>query len=168
VIKDHPLLDATSTGAGSTGWFVRNEWYRLVWYAVAPMNTVDNLTGSPPVPIGCVNNPPTTTNCLRFNGTRTTRALLVLLGRSLTNPAGRPNNNLRDYLEGVNCNKTFVFPSFVCNPGPNQAFEQRPMRTDKVEVQPPGSPFYAPFNDRIVLVDWIAPTPTFPISTLLP
>ena len=167
MLKDHPLLDSTSTGAGSTGWFVRNEWYRLVWYAAAPMNTVDNLSGG--VPVGCVNNPlPGTQNCLRFNGTRNIRALLLLAGRSVSNPAGRPNSNLRDYLDGVNCNKTFVFPSFVCNPGPNQAFEQRAMRMDKVEVSPPGSPFYAPFNDRLVLVDWIAPAPTFPIATLLP
>jgi hypothetical protein len=167
MLKDHPLLDSTSTGAGSTGWFVRNEWYRLVWYAAAPMNTVDNLSGG--VPVGCVNNPlPGTQNCLRFNGTRNIRALLLLAGRSMSNPAGRPNSNLRDYLDGVNCNKTFVFPSFVCNPGPNQAFEQRAMRMDKVEVSPPGSPFYAPFNDRVVLVDWIAPAPTFPIATLLP
>jgi hypothetical protein len=166
-LADHSLLDPNSTGAGSTGWFVRNEWYRLVWYAAAPMNTADNLNAGS-VPTGCVNNPPITQNCLRFNGTRTIRALLLLAGRSLSNPANRPNNNLRDYLEGVNCNKTFVFPSFVCNPGPNQAFEQRAMRMDKVEVSPPGSPFYAPFNDRLVLVDWIAPAPTFPIATLLP
>jgi len=171
MFADHPLLDPSSTGAGSTGWFVRNEWYRLVWYGVAPMNTVDNLTGSPPVPIGCVNNPPTTTNCLRINGTRNIRALVVLTGGSLSNPAGRPNGNLSDYLEHANCNQTFVFPSFVCTPGPS--FEQRAMRTDKVKLCPacaaPNTrPFYAPFNDRIVLVDWIAPTPTFPVSTLLP
>jgi hypothetical protein len=171
MLRDHPLLDPDSTGAGSTGWFMRNEWYRLVWYGVAPMNTVDNLTGSPPVPIGCVNNPPTTTNCLRINGTRNIRALLVVAGRSLSNPAGRPNSNLMDYLEHANCNRTFVFPSFVCTPGPS--FEQRAMRTDKVVLGPAfappfNAPFYAPFNDRVVLVDWIAPAPTFPLATLLP
>ena len=168
MFADHPLLDSSDP---TTGWFVRNEWYRLVWYGVAPMNTVDNLTGSPPVPVGCVNNPPTTTNCLRINGTRNIRALLVLAGRSLSNPAGRPNNNLMDYLEHANCNRTFVFPSFVCTPGPS--FEQRGMRTDKVVscpacAPPNNTPFYAPFNDRIVLVDWVAPTPTFPVSALLP
>jgi len=163
MFADHPLLDRNDP---TTGWFVRNEWYRLAWYAAAPMNTVDNLTGSPPVPIGCVNNPPPgTQNCLRFNGTPNIRALLVLAGRSLSNPAGRPNGNLGDYLEHANCNKNLV-PPFVCNPGPNQAFEQRAMRTDKVEVSAP--PFYAPFNDRVILVDWIAPAPTFPIATLLP
>jgi len=168
VLADHPLLNRNDS---TTGWFVRNEWYRLVWYGVAPMNTVDNLTGSPPVPIGCVNNPPTTTNCLRINGTRNIRALLVLAGRSLSNPANRPNNDPMDYLEHANCNRTFVFPSFVCAPGPS--FEQRAMRTDKVVLcpacPPPNNrPFYAPFNDRIVLVDWIAPAPTFPVSTLFP
>jgi len=164
MLTDHALLDRNDP---TTGWFVRNEWYRLVWYAVAPMNTVDHLTGSPPVPVGCVNILPFgTQNCLRFNGTRNIRTLLVLAGRSLINPAGRPNGDLRDYLEHANCNKNFKFPVFVCNPGPNQAFEQRAMRTDPVEASAP--PFYTPFNDRIVLVDWIAPTPTFPIATLLP
>ncbi len=165
MLADHSLLDPGSTNP--RGWFVRNEWYRLVWYGVAPMNTVDNLIGSPPVPVGCVNNPPTTQNCLRFNGTRNIRAVLVLAGRSLSNPAGRPNGNLMDYLEHANCNRQFVFPVFVCNPGPT--FEQRAMRTDKVEKSPAtGNPFYTPFNDRVVLVDWIAPAPTFPLATLLP
>ena len=31
---DHPLLDAST--ASSTGWFVRNHWYRLTYYAIAP------------------------------------------------------------------------------------------------------------------------------------
>jgi hypothetical protein len=164
VFADHPLLDRDNP---TTGWFVRNEWYRLVWYAAAPKNTVDNLSGG--VPVGCVNPspPPPAPDCLGFNGTRNIRALLVLTGRSLSNPAGRPNGDLTDYLEHHNCGTVLG----VCNPG--VTFEQRAMRTDKVMLCPTCPPpnnraFYAPFNDRIVLLDWIAPTPTFPISVLPP
>jgi hypothetical protein len=171
VLKDHSLLDPTSTGAGSTGWFVRNEWYRLVWYATARADTVKDLAGG--VPPGCVNPPvpPPAPNCLGINGTRNIRALLVLTGRSLSNPAGRPNGDLMDYLEHSNCDRTLVGGVFVCNPG--NTFEQRAMRTNKVVLGPAfappfNAPFYAPFNDRVVLVDWIAPAPTFPIATLLP
>ena len=171
VFADHPLLDPNSTGAGSTGWFVRNEWYRLVWYAVAPKNTVDNLSGG--VPLGCVNPspPPPAPDCLGINGTRNIRALMILMGRSLSNPANRPNGDLMDYLEHANCDRTLVGGVFKCVPG--ATFEQRAMRTDKVVLSPAfappnNAPYYAPFNDRVVLVDWIAPTPTLPISTLLP
>jgi len=168
MFADHPLLDPSSTGPGSTGWFVRNEWYRLVWYAVAPKNTVDNLSGG--VPVGCVNPspPPPAPDCLGINGTRNIRALMVLMGRSLSNPANRPNGDLMDYLEHANCDRTLVGGVFKCVPG--ATFEQRAMRTDKFVRSPAitGDPFYAPFNDRIVLVDWIAPTPTLPVSPLLP
>ncbi|HJY76569.1 MAG TPA: hypothetical protein VKE95_08050, partial [Burkholderiales bacterium] len=46
MFADDPLLDPSDP---TTGWFVRNEWYRLVWYAAAPKNTVDNLSGGVPV-----------------------------------------------------------------------------------------------------------------------
>jgi hypothetical protein len=36
------------------------------------------------------------------------------------------------------------------------------MRTSKVAIPA----LNAPFNDRIVLVDWIPPNPTFPLATL--
>ena len=161
MLADHPLLDATSTGAGSTGWFARNEWYRLVWYAVAPKNTVDNLAGG--VPVGCVNPspPPPAPDCLGINGSQNIRALLVLAGRSLSNPAGRPNGTIADYLEHGNCDFNVV--TGLCNPG--ALFEQRLIRSNKVVTS---IPVKMPFNDRVVLVDWIPPTPTFPISATLP
>jgi hypothetical protein len=161
MLADHPLLDATSTGAGSTGWFARNEWYRLVWYAVAPKNTVANLAGG--VPVGCVNPspPPPAPDCLGINGSQNIRALLVLAGRSLSNPAGRPNGTIADYLEHANCDFNVV--TGVCNPG--ALFEQRLVRSNNVVTS---APVKMPFNDRVVLVDWIPPTPTFPVSPLLP
>jgi hypothetical protein len=151
VIKDHPLLDATSTGAGSTGWFVRNEWYRLVYYAVAQENTPDDLPYG--AGFGCDSS-----SCLRFNdfGTRNIRALLVLAGRSLSTPAGRPNGTLSDYLEFQNCD----FNGTSCDP--QTLFEQRPIRSSNASVPA----INAPWNDRVVLVDWITPAPTFPLAVL--
>jgi hypothetical protein len=144
VLSDHPLLDPTSTGPGSTGWFVRNEWYRLVYYAAAQESTADGLPAH-----GC-----DSTDCLRFNGAspRNIRALLVLAGRCLSlrcPPATRPSNDLADYLEYQNADLGTLY-------------EQRLSRASKV-----GMPaINAPFNDRLILVDWITPNPTFPVATL--
>ena len=158
MLADHPLLDRDNA---TTGWFVRNEWYRLVYYAAADRNTATNLTGIPPVPAGCTSVSPGA-NCLGFNGTRNIRALLVLAGRSTAEPpAARPNATLSDYLEYANCDPNAFG---VCNPG--TSFEQRVVRTNKVKVSPPVSTFYAPFNDRVVVVDWVAPAPTFPLAVL--
>src|SRR5262245_6901032 len=154
VLADHSLLDPSS--ANATGWFGRNEWYRLIYYAAADRNTADNPTGSPPVPVGCTSTSPGA-NCLGFNGTRNIRALLVLAGRSMTDPASRPSAALSDYLEFANCDPNMFG---VCNPG--TSFEQRPMRANKVK----DFSINAPFNDRVVLVDWVAPAPTFPIAVL--
>src|SRR5262249_17295572 len=147
------------------------EWYRLVWYAAAPKKTVDNLSGG--VPVGWVNPspPPPAPGCLGINGTPNIRALMGLFGRSLRNPANPPNGDPLGYPGHANCDRTLVGGVFKCVPG--ATFEQRSMRTDKIVLSPSfappnNAPFYAPFNDRIVLVDWIAPTPTFPVSTLLP
>lgn len=148
VLADHPLIDRNDA---TTGWFVRNEWYRLVYYAVAQESTPD---GGPPKH-GC-----DSTTCLRFNdpGTRNIRALLVLAGQSLSNPTGRPNGTLTDYLEYQNCDPD---PKLV-NCDPKTLFEQRPVRSSKVALPA----INAPSNDRVILVDWIAPVPTFPLATL--
>ena len=136
VLSDHPLLDPTSIGPGSTGWFVRNEWYRLVYYAAAWKSTADGLSNH-----GCQ-----PANCLKFNDAgRNIRALLVLAGQSLSNPAGRPNGNLADYLEYQNADL-------------GTQYEQRPARTSKVGI----AAINAPFNDRVILVDWESPPVEFP------
>lgn len=139
VIGDHALLDPSA--GNPLGWFVRNEWFRVAYYAAAQVSTVDGLPAH-----GC-----DSTNCLRFNdpATRNMRSLLVLAGRSLNNPAGRPNATLADYVEYQNVDLGTLY-------------EQRPMRTSKVAIPA----LNAPFNDRIVLVDWIPPNPTFPLASL--
>ncbi|MEO8717070.1 MAG: hypothetical protein ABI423_02485 [Burkholderiales bacterium] len=139
VIADHALLNPANP---TTGWFVRNEWYRLVYYAVAQQSTPNALPA-----YGC-----DSTNCLRYNGVsppRNIRSLLVLAGQSLSNPAARPNGNLADYLEYDNVDL-------------GTRYEQRPPRASKVS----NPAFNAPFNDRLILVDWIAPNPTFPVAYL--
>lgn len=127
VIGDHALLSAT---AATTGWFARNEWYRLVYYATAPGHSAQALSPlcavGPPCMPTCVSG----TDCL--SGTNlapsgTQRALLILAGRSLTN-AARPNGTLGDYLDGANAVETSI-----------PRFEQK-------TVNPV-------FNDRVLVVD---------------
>jgi hypothetical protein len=149
VLADHSLLDPTSTGPGATGWFVRNEWYRVVYYAAAQQSTADGLSSG----LGCTL---AASNCLQFNNTRNIRALLVQTGRSLSNPAGRPNGSLGDYVEYQNGDVGTPWE------GIGTVYEQRPMRTSRILIPA----INAPFNDRVVLVDWVAPAPTFPLASL--
>ena len=140
VIGDHFLLNAdpnpvSNPLGAATSWFVRNGWYRSTFYAVAQANTADWLPS-----LGCNN-----TNCLRFNeglgcgggaSWCNIRALLVLGGASLSNPAGRPNGNLSDYFEYQNGNGgTF--------------YEQHAIRRPTNIAMANG-----PWNDRVILVDW--------------
>jgi hypothetical protein len=124
VIGDHALLDATTLGPGSTGWFVRNEWYRLLYYATAPGHTAAAL----PTP-SCTSGG-TCLSVANVSPANKQRAILILAGRSLTNPAGRPNGTLADYLEFSNADL-------------NATFEQRPV----------SRAIGAPFNDRVVVLD---------------
>lgn len=91
-IGDHALLSAT---APTTGWFARNEWYRLVYYAVSA-----NHAASAAAPRACTD---ADLSCVQVsNSTQPNkRAILILAGRSLTN-AMRPNGALGDFLEGAN------------------------------------------------------------------
>jgi hypothetical protein len=89
VISDHALLDPA---APLTGWFVRNEWYRLLYYALAPGHAA-----SAAPPRAC-------STCLHVANLAPAgkqRAILILAGRSLGSSA-RPNATLADFLEGAN------------------------------------------------------------------
>ena len=142
-IDDHCVLSTAAVAcAGSdTSWFARNQWQRSFYYAVAQTNTANVLPA-----IGDCNS----TNCLRFNdpATRNIRLLLVLAGRRLDTQA-RPSASLADYLEFQNADLGTLY-------------EQRPMRSAKIS----DATLKAPWNDRIILADWIAPNPTFPIASL--
>jgi len=105
-LADHSLLDPNNA---ATGWFVRNQWHRLAFYAVsegfAPgWNSQCNTVGNP----ACltVNTPSTPA------GGR--RAVVALAGRSLSGQA-RPSANLADYLDTA------------ANRDGNTTFEQKPV-----------------------------------------
>ena len=160
VIGDHCLLSTTTSCPGpSTTWFARNEWYRNFYYAVAQNNTANVLPSVGGCSLG-------SSNCLRFvdpalaGNDRNIRLLLVLMGRRLDTQI-RPSTTLTNYLEYQNADGDTVY-------------EQRPMRMSKVAMSPSSVPaytFYAPWNDRVVLVDWLplpdAP-PSFPLAVVLP
>ena len=82
---------AIATGTDvDIGWFARNEWYRVLYYAVAPGQTAasSSCSGSG-------------TSCLTLVTDATPndkRALLLLVGRSLPGQT-RPNAALANYLE---------------------------------------------------------------------
>jgi hypothetical protein len=94
VFPDHPFLHPDIEDADDDWyWFIRNKWYEVTYYAVAPSH----------LPSGATHNCSTSGDCLTVTGTTTSsgnRALLVLMGRSLTN-AARPNASLADHLDNA-------------------------------------------------------------------
>ncbi len=96
MFANHSLLSDTEP---STGWFVRNDWYRSVFYAIEP-----NLaaSGTPPRSCGAAASPPSpclsVANIAPAGGEQ--RAILLLAGRSLTN-ASRPSAADTDYIESA-------------------------------------------------------------------
>jgi hypothetical protein len=85
-------LQTPSTAAGA-GWLIANQWYKQLFYAVAP----DLAPGGGG---NCIANPP----CLTVNNLASPnnkQVILVLAGRAL-NGSTRPSSNLGDYLEGQN------------------------------------------------------------------
>jgi hypothetical protein len=92
VIADHPLLAAAAPG---TGWFVRNEWYRLLYYATAPGHAA-----SAAAPRSCDPLVPSCLQVANLAPASRQRAILILAGRSLGG-APRPNGNLEDFLDSA-------------------------------------------------------------------
>jgi hypothetical protein len=128
LFADHPILDPTATGAGALGWFLRNRWHEVAYYAIAP-------GFAPSGAKSCVDG----TTCLTVANHRTAagvvdagkqRAIIVLTGRALAGQA-RPTSNPIDYLEGANAD------------GNVYAFETR-------SVALVGN---RSFNDRIAVLD---------------
>lgn len=137
VFDDHALL---KNNDATLGWFVRNEWYRNTYYAVAQANTADALPS-----LGCS---AASFNCVRLHdaGNYNIRALLVLAGRRLPTQAARPSNDRLAYVENQNGDIGTLY-------------EQRPRRMSKFAVS---TPFFAPWNDQIILVDWDSASPPVP------
>jgi hypothetical protein len=122
-LADHPMLDPTNP---ALGWFVRNNWHQVAYYAVGP-----DIAPSGPRVCGA--------NCLTVNFHNPgagLRGLIVISGRSLAGSA-RPNGTLTDWLEDGNCD--FAAPNCV----PNLTFTARA----------PGLMINRGFNDRIAVID---------------
>jgi hypothetical protein len=128
VIADHPLLDATTVGPGSTGWFVRNEWYRLVYYALSPRHAASGTA-----PRSCENTTPTCLSVTNVIPTNKQRAILILAGRSLANPPPVART-LADFVEFGNADGNLVFEQQPVSRAINAALKK-------------------PFNDRIIVLD---------------
>ena len=143
VIADHCVARTTAvTCAGfDTSWFARNQWHHHVYYAVPQNNTPSVL----PSVGGC-----DSTNCLRLNdaGNRNILMLLVFAGRKLDTQT-RPSATLSDYVEFQNADLGTLY-------------EHRQVRKGTVAVT---TPFYAPWNDQIVLVDWTSASPPVPSAS---
>jgi len=101
-VADHSILD-TSTAA-SYGWFLRNKWHQVTYYAVAPNFTP---TGAPNQ--SCTNG----TTCLTVTNPPASggaagaqRAIAIMMGRSI-NGNTRPSATLADYLEYGNVGASY-------------------------------------------------------------
>jgi hypothetical protein len=123
LLADHPVLNSTDP---VTGWFMRNEWYRVLYYAAAQATTPAALPTAPACTPG--------TNCVTVSNmtpANNKRAILILTGRSI-NGTGRPSGTLANYLEFGNA---------------AGSFERQPVST-VIDAA-----LKKPFNDRIVVVD---------------
>ncbi len=99
-IGDHALLVSTNS---TTGWFVRNEWYRLLYYSTSQSNTAAKVAterSCSAAPADCLTI--TATPAPSLSGA----ALLILAGRSV-NGTSRPSATLADYLEFGNAHAAF-------------------------------------------------------------
>lgn len=88
-LADHSILSSSSA---STGWFVRNEWYRLTYYAISSSH-------APGGSLSCIDG----VTCLRVTNLTdptTQQAILALAGRALPlRSQTRPSSGLTNYLE---------------------------------------------------------------------
>jgi hypothetical protein len=132
-LTDHALLSSTDP---TTGWFVRNEWYRLLYYAVARGYTADVLATpkSPACPTSTASGYAFDSSCLTVtnvtpNGAQ--RAILILAGRSI-NASARPSANLGDYFEFGNATGNWE--------------RQTVSAVSNVALK-------RPFNDRVIVLD---------------
>jgi hypothetical protein len=102
VLVDHPLLDSRTSS--STGWFIRNRWHELTYFAVVQGHTPVSIAAP-----GCIDSPPASVTCLsatNVSPANKLRAILVLAGRSI-NGGARPSATLGDYLEFGNAAGSF-------------------------------------------------------------
>ncbi len=118
MLADHPIIDSSNP---THGWFMRNEWYRLLYYAIAPNH-------APGGSLSCSSTG--TITCLQvINLTDPTkqRALLALAGRSLSalsqTREGAAASALQNYLDSAeNRNLDLIFVQSPVNRSFNDRF----------------------------------------------
>lgn len=91
LFADHPIVNSSDS---VYGWFTKNEWHKLVYYAIAPELAVSGTQIC------------TSPNCLTINNLGTTpnydkRAILILAGRPI-GAQTHPSSTLSNYLESEN------------------------------------------------------------------
>jgi hypothetical protein len=109
ILGDHPLLDRTDA---TTGWFVRNEWYRLAYYAVAQGHTAAVLPSAPACTTGV--------SCLSVANVAPAggqQAILILAGLGI-NGAVRPSATLGNYFELGNATGAYERQTVTKSPVP--------------------------------------------------
>jgi hypothetical protein len=123
VFADHPL---TNSSDSNYGWFTRNKWHEVAYYAIASGYSPAILPSQPACTTGA--------SCLSVSNVTPSggqRAILILAGRSI-NGSTRPSSTLADYLEFGNATGSY----------------------EKQTVSRANAPaLKKPFNDRIVAVD---------------
>jgi hypothetical protein len=122
LLADHRMLDATTTGTGEQGWFLRNRWHEVAYYATAP-------GFAPSGAKSCIDS----TTCLSVAYHRNAagaldagkqRAIVVLAGRAL-NGQTRPTAVPTDYLEGANTGNDLSFEVRSATLASNRSFNDR-------------------------------------------
>jgi hypothetical protein len=132
ILVDHPIIDASNM---QYGWFARNQWHQVSYYAVAREIAPD---GSAACVSPAVNSP---SDCLTVKYSHTdlgddrNRGLIVIAGRRLNGQAARPNANLADWFEGENADFSSA----------------QAART--YTTREPGLGINRTFNDRIAVID---------------
>ncbi|HYL91269.1 MAG TPA: hypothetical protein VEU32_21135 [Burkholderiales bacterium] len=121
---DHTILDSRTSS--STGWFLRNKWNELTYYAVANNYSPAVMPTQPSCTTGasCL----TVTNVTPTGGQH---AIMILAGRAIDGST-RPSGTLSNYLEFGNA---------------TGSFEKQPVSTVVAAA------LKRPFNDRIVVID---------------
>ncbi|MSQ72941.1 MAG: hypothetical protein EXR27_16855 [Betaproteobacteria bacterium] len=124
----------TSSTDAYAGWFIRNQWYRQVYYAVSPA-LIPGGSGTctaRPIPPAAPSSP----SCLYVTNLPSSyaskddkQAILVFAGRALGGTT-RPSGTLSEYLEGAN---------ITSNSSVLYAYEHRPGRAGSI-------------NDRVVVI----------------
>ena len=98
LLADHPILNPNNA---TYGWYLRNKWHEVTYYAVATNYSPAVRPGQPACTTG--------TNCLNVvnvapNGAQ--RAIAILMGRGI-NGRARPSGTLADYLEFGNVGASY-------------------------------------------------------------